>query len=567
MNEEALAERWHGVEKPASDMGRILALPVLDAAWQAPDLTEQMKRPGGLMRLRPIQSKALYYAACYRGLLAPIGVGHGKTLLSVLLPVILGAVRPLLLIPPSMRADLQTQWAIYSNHWLLPRNLTIQTYEFLSSPRATGLLVQLNPDVIICDEIHKLRDKTAVRTRRFLRYLKINPGVVLCGLSGTLTTRSIKDYAHLAEHSLKGNSPLPGRFGELEQWSKALDVNRNSAPNYNAQRALMPLVRRFVGNVDPDNLDGSEVREAYQRRLVSCPGIVATSDQSTDAGITITEMNLDVPESVKGWLRHLDKTWQTPDNEELEDSLAFIRVARQLSQGFFYRWVWGPSGPDKDWLEARANWHRSLRGWLPHSGTGLDSPFLTSVAAERVDPQLPGEVVSAWQLWKGQKDKPQPPTETVWLDSFMVDSAISFARNSTEPLLIWYDSEAVGFEIARKGGFPFVPGGDENNAYLAAFSNGKKPETCVLSIDAHSFGKNLQAYRKNLVTAPPSNGATWEQLLARTHRLGQEADLIECAVFSHTAHFRTAIVNARKDAEYIEATMNNPQKLCFAHWQ
>lgn len=90
----------------SADLDRILALP--ERVWleseieQACDvLTTQFKKPGGTMKLRPIQAEALLEGVDCGGLLAGIGVGHGKTLLSILLPLALNAVRPLLIVPTS----------------------------------------------------------------------------------------------------------------------------------------------------------------------------------------------------------------------------------------------------------------------------------------------------------------------------------------------------------------------------------------------------------------------------------------------------------------------------------
>src|SRR3990167_1094536 len=167
-----IAAVFAGVDRHASEMERILALPVLDAEWVAPDLTPEFRRPGGLQTLRPAQNKGLYYIRVYGGVLIQAGVGEGKTLLSMLAPVAANAQRPLLLIPPSQVEDYRAQWQKFAPHWCLPRYLTQETYDTLSSPKSTGMLEYLRPDLIILDEAHKLADKKSARTRRFLRYLE-----------------------------------------------------------------------------------------------------------------------------------------------------------------------------------------------------------------------------------------------------------------------------------------------------------------------------------------------------------------------------------------------------------
>lgn len=562
-----LAARFAGAERTQSELERIINLPVLDPEWVAPDLSHMFRRPGGTMTLRPIQSKVVYYSLVYGGLLAAIGVGHGKTLISLVLCTALKAERPILLIPASMRDDLNRQWALYAPHWNLPRNLAgrIFSYDFLSDPKSTALLTNLRPDLIVCDEFQNLKDPKSVRTRRFERYLKLHPEVKLVVMTGTPTAKSVKEYAHGAKYALKGNSPLPLKYGELEVFSRALDVSKRP-PDSRAVHDLMPLIQRFhPGPVDLAFLDGSEAREAYFRRLTSCPGVVATRELSCDASIHIAQLRPEVPANLADWIRYVARTWVSPQGDILEDALAVSRVMRQLSGGFFYRWVWGPSGPDREWLETRADWHKSLRAWLPRSGPGLDSPALVAMAAKNRPRDLPADLVDSYRRWVPQSHKSEPPTETVWIDPFLVNHAIAYAKSRPDPVLIWFENDAIGSAIAQAGGFPFLPGGPASNGFLADVSAGARPsQTVTLSIDAHGTGKNLQPYRENLIVEPPANGATWDQLLGRSHRQNQKAERIDAAVYVHTDTFEGAFKSAREGANYIQQTWGTPQKLCFA---
>ena len=55
--------------------------------------------------LRPLQAAMLVQAIRGDGLVALAGCGSGKTLTSLLLPLVLGAERPLLILPAAMRAQ------------------------------------------------------------------------------------------------------------------------------------------------------------------------------------------------------------------------------------------------------------------------------------------------------------------------------------------------------------------------------------------------------------------------------------------------------------------------------
>jgi hypothetical protein len=106
------------------ELARVLNIPrrvwaedkELDALASA--LTDWLKTPKGTMALRPIQAKALEELHDFGGLLAPIRVGGGKTLISMLAPVVLGAERPLLLVPAKLRDKTLREFAELRRHWL-----------------------------------------------------------------------------------------------------------------------------------------------------------------------------------------------------------------------------------------------------------------------------------------------------------------------------------------------------------------------------------------------------------------------------------------------------------------
>src|ERR1017187_7499188 len=111
------------------------------------------------------------------GLFAPLAVGSGKTLLDLLAPLVVPNCRRVaLLIPPQLRAQLLTvDWPFYAQHWKLPNlagaryfnpalpTVYVISYSELSSAKSTDLLEKLQPDLIIADEAHLVRNRTAAR--------------------------------------------------------------------------------------------------------------------------------------------------------------------------------------------------------------------------------------------------------------------------------------------------------------------------------------------------------------------------------------------------------------------
>ena len=88
----------------------------------------------------------------------------------------------------------------------------------------------------------------------------------------------------------------------------------------------------------------------------------------------------------------------------------------------------------------------------------------------------------------------------------------------------------------------------------------------ALSIRAHGVGKNLQAWKEQVVLSPPSSGGAWEQLLGRTHRAGQQADEVKVTVVQTYYPQSNALLQAQTDARHIEETTGNVQKLNFCNW-
>ncbi len=507
--------------------------------------------PEGTRRLRPIQAAGLLEAERTNGLFGPIGVGAGKSDLALLLPVVMRSKVAVLLVPAALREKvLRQDYPALVPHYRLPRlvgakvaplhaegELHLLSYDALSRESGARILEDLKPDLVICDEAHALRHPSATRTKRFVRYFREHRDTRLCALSGTMTSKSLRDYAHLAFLALREGSPVPTSWTVLEEWAAALDSGFLQAP----PGVLVELCQ-----------PNEHVREGFRRRLVDTAGVVATTESALGTALNFYERPVEVPKVVRDTLRQVNETWTSPaDDEAFDDVLVLHRYLRQLAAGFYYRWVWPNGEPPtlrSQWLDARKAYHREVANFLTHrSKPGIDSPLLYAKAV--ADGRLTSATSAAWLA---VKDLAKPKTEAVWLDSFLVDDAVAWATQSTG--IVWYEHAAVGEALAARG-LPHYGPGDEG----LLKEDGSR--SIVASIRAHGTGKNLQAFSRNLVTTPPVSGTTWEQLLGRTHRPGQDADEVEVYVYRHTPEMRGALTKALRDAEYQQRTTGNQQKL------
>ena len=565
--------------------------------------------------LLPTQAWALYEAAQANGLLGPIGVGHGKTLLDLLTAMVIDDCKTaVLLLPPNLKSQLlDVDWHFYGQHWKLPNlagggriypgrpTLHVVAFSELSGSRATDLLSRLRPDTIIVDEAHSVRNRTAARTKRFLRYFNENPKARLFAWSGTLTSRSLKDYAHLSNLALRDGSPTPIHWPTVEEWAGHLDPNEFRSP---------------PGRLSQFGKEGSEARAGYSERVNATLGVVSSGDAtSCQASLVISERRIETPEVIKKHIEDVEKTWCRPDGEELIDAMSVGRCLRELSCGFYYRWRWPRKEPTpviEAWLKARKEWHKELREKLKGARPHMDSPLLCAKAAirwyngykshrkevqriknpnwtphfkpydedyedEYIEEEITVETIEVppksangplpvwpslcWQEWERVRDTAKPETEAIWLDEFLVDNCLDWL--SEAPGLLWYEFDGLSQRIrqrCRERGIKAVncgPGADGNQAVLGLTG----AESAVVSIRAHGTGKNLQQFTRNLVANPPSSGGEWEQLLGRTHRQGQMADEVSVDVFQHTEPFKKALEKARDLSEYIKESFGAPQRL------
>jgi len=571
--------------RPSNDLARILAIPrrpqedLTSSRGAAFSQLMTARLSNGnttcnhegrcIQSLKPVQAWALYEASITNGLLGAIGVGCGKTLLGLLMPMVVKDCKlAVLLIPPSLKEQLLREYKAASHHFRLPSLvledrgtiipgapvLQVIPYSMFSRAGSTDYLEKLQPDLIIADEIHNLKNKHAARTARVLRYFSKHPDTRLCGWSGTITSKSVKDYAHLSAFALDVNSPLPLDVPTLEEWALALDPSENVAPPG-------ALIRLCQGDETP--------QQGYHRRLVETRGVVATRQASVDASITILERTPPkIPASVAALLKDMRTSWTRPDGEELTNAMDVSGALSELSCGFYYRWRFPKGEPRElidEWFSVRQQWNKELREKLKNRTEHLDSPLLCENAARRYEEGYTGPLPKwrseHYRAWTDIKNKVYHESEAVWVDDWLARDAAKWAIENKG--VVWYQHNAFGERISQLAKLPKHGGGPDAESLILSERGDR---SIIASIHAHGTGRDglQRLFDTQLVTNPPGDGLVWEQLLGRLHRQGQESDEVTTYVYRHTPELKEALDRAFLRAQYVQATLGNGQKILSA---
>lgn len=549
--------------------------------------TSALRTLRGAQSLRPVQAWALHELRQTGGMFGAIRVGGGKTLISWLALTAVGAKRPLIIVPAALRNKTRRDFRLYAEHWVgpPPDAVRVESYEYISHSGGVelddqgkvtnpGFLATYAPDLIVCDEVQKISRKDAAVTKRFKRYMKDHPGTKFVALSGTVTKRSLRDYAHVLEWCLPNGCPLPvvweffgpeiGRQDTLGFWADALDEKVSDG------RRLEPgaLVRLAPEEAQAQARYGSAAalkvaRHGFRSRLRETAGVAMTQESELKVGLTIREWNpfgqgrLGTPRSdhpdLEPHFRTLRSGWETPAGLLLTDAIQVWMCARQLGLGFFYEW--DPPGPP-EWMAARKEWAVLCRELAKTNKRHLETEAqIANAVARGIYPGL--EVLDSWRAIRPTFE---PNTRAVWLSFEAVEAAARWAVQG--PGLIWTEHTEFALKLAEVTGLQYYGRGGLN-AQGRMLEDHDPRVPCIVGIQANSAGRNLQAWNRNLIMCPPSNGLTWEQLTGRTHRDGQERDVTVDVYFGcqeHGAGYWQAVA----DSGYVQDTTGQVQKLCYA---
>lgn len=631
------------------EIQRILELPI--CTWMTPTEEEEFNRRmmlahvyeqrgcgcGCTGRFFNVQANAIATYERTGGLAGIIAVGWGKTLVCEMIASIAirkGLRRVCLMIPAHVAGQLwntDIPWArrhvplpieFFNLHGLTAKHRQalvrdpskvgcfIFPYSLLSRPDAYDLIKWIGPDLLICDEAQNLGDESAARTRRWLAYVRDRqPEVVI--LSGSITSKGPKDYEHMIMPALRENSPLPRSAHLMNEWQAALGSNRDSdalaelpASMLTHLQPLLDWARKFfpayLGRMGP-NVEGC--RTAFQARLTTAPGVIATGD--AEINVTLTVSNswaaecqwLKKPESVPGWdnLQEMTKRVEvemiTPNGDPIAHAIHKYKWLDELSAGFYNELVWPDPliyatrkglAPEiatlqlqaaSDHYEAHKAYLKKLRKWfLERHRPGLDTPWLVGKDMSLHGAKNVGtDLFNTWDEAKRLEfpNMPERDSRAVRVCPYKVWSAVEWARQFGRGI-IWVESIALGYWIHQglvEGGIPdplHCPAGKQHDASILDIAN--KDRIIVANIGAHGTGKNLQHHQNQYIVQWPRSAKDTQQLLGRLHRQRQKASELTAHTARVTDFDKMNFSACLVDAVYIQQTTGDRQKVVTADY-
>lgn len=465
-----------------------------------------------------------------QGILGFMGVGSGKTLGLVAAAATLKAKRPVLIIPPRMKkATLETYTAFDVPAHLRP---TIITYSDLSLK--PGLLESLTPDVILLDEAHSLKNFSAARTRRFFRFLKeyrrSGKQLRLVAVSGTLSARSLGDYAHIADASLLSSTPFPFMKVDRDLLFSALSPDNRTGLIPAGLLGLLRGARTLQQGLD-----------TWVSILKENPYLIL--DTSLEAALPalhierLTTKTLPLSAEQIKLLEQLKTTWTSPEGIEISNAAHISAIARNISTGFYYSHP-DYNADDKNTISEYARFVR-LETFKSSGKTDTEKQIRERALRGVYGASVLTLTRRATSIKEGRKDP-------LWVNKQVLHLALETSK--TTGTLIWVLSDALEDALLKAGLEPLPDGEpDPSKSYLC-------------SIRRHGIGRNLQGFHRNLVLESPVSSSAWEQLIGRTHRTGQTHEVF-FQVLSRTGPESDTLKKAKALSKYIAASTGKQQKL------
>lgn len=547
--------RRHGV-RDCAEFRRIQRLPrrIWETDPELPEIcemmTEQLKVPGSTIELRPVQAVVLKELHDLRGCMGVARVGAGKTIIAALAPVVLEAQRPLFLAPAKLigkynksgrcvrHGKTEKEFAKLAQDLQVAQNYTFLSYEKLSNIKYyAGWLEAHQPDLIVLEEGHYVKNPRSNRAKVLRDYLASHPDVTVLLLTGTRSRNSVQDSSHVSEWCLGELSPLPRTYVALEEWALALDEEPDG------ERLAPGVLLELCDNPSTADLDAVQV--AFGNRVNQTPGFVTVQSSDCDAMLSLEGEPFNQYDSdIDATFTNLRYSMATPDGIAFTEPIQLYNYLRQCQTGFHY--YYDPPPPEP-WKAARRDWGAFVREVLKQHPDDFMAEWQVAAAVARGKLHDDG-LYARWKAIKPIYDM-DACRKTHWFDLAPMRWCGDWLKEHKG--IIFTPYIAVGEKIKEMFGVPyFGRKGIDKQAGLVDDYRG----ACVASLNACLEGRNLQHYSRALIIGGIGSASVFEQLLGRLHRQGQKADEVVYDVFYGCVEALEEIYKAEREAKWGKKT-------------
>jgi hypothetical protein len=497
------------------------------------------------------------------GLLGILGVGTGKTLVTFLAPVVVPNIkRPLLLVPAHLR-DHKTQHDLdyYGQFFRLAKNLEVRSYQELSRQKMADFLDFFDPDMIIMDECHFVKNVDTAACNRINRFFMRNIGMkqrtknnqsdenktplvapppskkVFISVSGTVTDSTVRHYAHQCAWACTPQySPLPTTTAELDRYCKYLDVE----------------FKLDTGGVSEEVKKEHRVR--YQEYLKNSNGIQVHLRSSCNASLTINQLAYPLTDKTDKAIKEFQKTKIRMDGKLIDTGLEARMVLHQMLCGFYY--VFDPEPPPA-WRDARSAWFR-LASSVMEEHLDIDTEEQAKFWIIRNGNEKQRGIIDNWaEHRKSFKTNTVP----VWFDEDQAMLPIKKYMKHSEPTIVWCSFIAHGDRLAKLTGLEYY---GEGGLFGDKYIEDTKAKLILARIGPNATGRNLQKnFCHNVLLSPPRSAMLMEQLIGRTHRQGSRFDEVGCDVLL-SSYTKKDWQFCYKRALFLKDHLGMEHKMCLA---
>ena len=248
----------------------------------------------------------------------------GKTTVCPFFGKMFGFERVVILCPATMRHELEGR--------LIPRlrkevDFTppiVISYSQLQDARFDDILEKANPQLVVADEFHYLKNDNAARTMRFDRFFESHPDCVLVAMSGTGMRNSILDFWPMIQRTHRGRkTPTPACV------RSAGSVTQRSTPAFRPDERIAPGTQ-------------SEFTRPGRTRSVLAPPLRYRRRRGKNEGVDCHARLIFRPppnhrNGRAGLPEQLRNAWSYPTVRTHRRLARLLqRRSRQVAQGFYY---------------------------------------------------------------------------------------------------------------------------------------------------------------------------------------------------------------------------------------